>query len=111
MNSHREESLKPRTDRLAHITPDATIALLEIGRAVEPLFSADEPIIARDSRSLYRRLVPDVTQNPQLRSAVPGLVESLLDALRRFGPKYERQLRAIEAAWERVVGIEAASVR
>jgi hypothetical protein len=87
---------------LAPLPPAAETALREIGLAVEPLFRADEPAISRDARSLFRRLVPDVTRNPHLRGAVPKLVTSLLDSLERLGPKYELQKRSIAVAWQQV---------
>jgi hypothetical protein len=87
---------------LTPLTPAAEAALRDIGLAVEPLFCADEPAISRDARSLFRRLVPDVTKNPHLRGAVPKLVASLLDSLDRHGPKYTLEQRAIAGAWREV---------
>jgi len=81
------------------LPPAVETALRDIGLAVEPLFHADEPAISRDARSLFRRLVPDLTRNPALRGAVPKLVASLLDSLDLQGPKYEAQHRAIAEAW------------
>ncbi len=85
--------------RMSPLPPAAETALRDIGLAVEPLFRAAEPAISRDARNLFRRLIPDVTKNPHLRSAVPKLVASLLDSLDLQGPKYEAQQRAIAEAW------------
>lgn len=85
------------------LTPAAEEALREIGRAVEPLFHAEEPGVCRDAKSLFRRVAPNVTTNQQLLNAVPRLVQSLLESLNRLGPKYEIPRGAIATAWAEVV--------
>jgi hypothetical protein len=75
-------------------------ALEALGRAVEPLFHADEPEVSRDARSLYRRLLPDVTTNQRLLGAVPRLVLSLLSSLDRLSPKHELHRQAVASIWD-----------
>jgi hypothetical protein len=82
--------------------PAAEAALKELGRAVQPLFHAEEPSIGRDARSLFRRLLPDVIGTPRLLGAVPGLVASLLYSLDHLAPKYELQRMRIAAAWKEI---------
>ena len=79
--------------------PAAIVALGNVGRAVEPLFLADEPEVCRDAKSLFMRLVPDVTKNPQLLDEVPKLIASLLESLDRLAPRHAAHRRAIAAAW------------
>jgi hypothetical protein len=81
------------------LNPAAEVALRNIGRAVEPLFHAEDPGVCRDARGLFRRVVPDTTKNQHLLDAVPKLVASLLDSLERLGPTYEVQRNAITDAW------------
>jgi len=77
-------------------------ALGELGRAVAPLSQAEGPDVCRDARSLYRRLVPEVTKSQRLLSAVPRLVLSLLSSLERLAPKHGVHRRTIAAIWVEV---------
>jgi hypothetical protein len=81
-------------------TPAAVSALENVGRVVEPLFHADEPEVCRDAKSLFMRLVPDVTKDSQLLDEVPKLIESLLASLGRLAPEHAADRIAIAAAWE-----------
>jgi hypothetical protein len=84
------------------LKPATETALGELGRAVELLFSVDEPDVARDARSLYRRLQPDVTKNQRLLSAVPRLVRSLLSSLDLLAPKHGVHRQTITMIWAAV---------
>jgi hypothetical protein len=77
-------------------------ALGELGRAVEPLFHVEESDVCRDARSLYRRLLPEVTKSQRLLSAVPRLVLSLLSSLERLAPKHGVHRQTIAAIWVEV---------
>jgi hypothetical protein len=79
--------------------PGAVIELGNVGRAVEPLFLVEEPEVCRDAKSLFLRLVPDVTKNPQLLDEVPKLIASLLESLDRLAPRYAAHRSAIASAW------------
>jgi hypothetical protein len=82
------------------LNPATLTALEALGRAVEPLFHFDEPEVSRDARSLYRRLMPDVTTNQRLLSAVPRLVSSLLSSLERLSPKHDLHRQAVASLWD-----------
>ncbi len=84
------------------LNPATEAMLKDLGRAVEPLFHADEPAISRDARSVFRRLLPEVTRSPHLLEAVPELVSSLLFSLDHLAPKYDLQRRPIAAAWKEI---------
>ncbi len=102
MRFARTRSLNSPALQPWHPNPATEDVLRELGQAVQPLFRADEPYVSRDARSLFRRLLPDVTSNPRLLGAVPELVASLLYALDHLSPKYELHRARIVAAWKEV---------
>jgi hypothetical protein len=93
---------KPKKTLTLPLKPATENVLEELGRAVEPLFHAAEPHVCRDARSIYRRLLPDVTKNEILLETVPHLVVSLLHSLEILAPKYDLQFRTVETAWAEV---------
>jgi len=102
MRSVERHPDRPREMTLLPLNPDKEAVLRDLGRAVEPLFQADEPEVSRDARSVFRRLLPDVTRNPYLLSQVPKFVSSLLYALDHLAPKYDPHRKPILAAWKEV---------
>ena len=88
--------------RIAPLKPGMETPLRDLGRAAELLFGADEPGVCKDARSLFRRLVPDVTRNPHLLEEVPRLAVSLLERLDRLAPDYAQERKAMAAAWSEV---------
>ncbi len=92
----------PKKLTLLPLNPAMEAVLKDLGRAVEPMFQADEPEVSRAARSVFRRLLPDVTKTPQLLGEVPRFVASLLYSLDHLSPKYDVQRKPIAAAWKEV---------
>lgn len=102
MRSRESHPDSPKELTLLPLSPAMEAVLKDLGQAVEPLFHADEPGVSRDARSVFRRLLPDVTKTPHLLGEVPRFVASLLYSLDHLSPKYDLQRKPIVAAWKEV---------